>query len=209
MKTDPKKIGLFSAVILVFTTMVGAGIFTTTGQFAATLGNPLDILLAWVIAALFAITGVLTLGELGAMLPSSGGEYIYFQRAYGKHVGFVGGLLVDGLGWQYVFYLSTPLVLMGIVSASAVPEHVHVGKHLTPAPAPPVRPPVSSADAELRTIEQVRIAGDGQFHPLVANTDGGTAENRRVEIFLVPAPRTEIVAEVDASSTDAFDEPMK
>lgn len=99
MNAGPKKIGLFSAVILVFTTMVGAGVFTTTGQFAATLGNPLDILLAWVIAALFAITGVLTLGELGAMLPSSGGEYIYFQRAYGKHAGFVGGLLVGPLSW--------------------------------------------------------------------------------------------------------------
>ena len=41
------------------------------------------------------------------------------------------------------------------------------------------------------TPDNVRVAGDGEFHPLVANTSGGTAENRRVEIYLVPAPRGE------------------
>lgn len=59
------------------------------------------------------------------------------------------------------------------------------------------------------TPEQVRVAGDGEFHPLVANTKDGTAENRRVEIFLVPAPRTETIVEVDTTSQDAFAEPMK
>jgi chemotaxis protein MotB len=59
------------------------------------------------------------------------------------------------------------------------------------------------------SAQQVRVAGDGQFHPLVANGKGGTAENRRVEIFLVPAPRSEFVVEVDTTSQDAFDEPMK
>jgi len=99
VRKEPATIGLFSAVILVFTTMVGAGVFTTTGQFAADLGSPLAVLAAWLVAALFAITGALTLGELGAMLPSSGGEYIYFKRAYGNQAGFVGGILVGLLSW--------------------------------------------------------------------------------------------------------------
>ena len=87
-------------------------------------------------------------------------------------------------------------------SKNTHPSNLHLSVHRAIA----VRNALVNAGV---TAEQVRIAGDGQFHPLVANTDGGTAENRRVEIFLVPAPRTEIVAEVDASSTDAFDEPMK
>jgi chemotaxis protein MotB len=63
------------------------------------------------------------------------------------------------------------------------------------------------------TPDHVRVAGDGEFHPLIANTSGGTAENRRVEIYLVPAPRgetlTEAVVEVDTTTQSAFDEPMK
>ena len=87
-------------------------------------------------------------------------------------------------------------------SKNTHPSNLHLSVHRAIA----VRNALVNAGV---TAEQVRVAGDGQFHPLVANTDGGTSENRRVEIFLVPAPRTEIVAEVDASSTDAFDEPMK
>ncbi|MCP4760036.1 MAG: OmpA family protein [Planctomycetes bacterium] len=56
---------------------------------------------------------------------------------------------------------------------------------------------------------QVRVAGDGEFHPLVTNATGGTAENRRVEIYLVPATQTETVVEVDTAGSDAYDEPMK
>ncbi len=55
----------------------------------------------------------------------------------------------------------------------------------------------------------VRVAGDGEFHPLITNTAGGTAENRRVEIFLVPATQTETIVEVDTAGSDAYDEPMK
>ncbi len=57
--------------------------------------------------------------------------------------------------------------------------------------------------------EQIRVAGDGEFHPITSNAEGGTAENRRVEIYLVPAPRTETVVEVDSASESAYDEPMK
>ncbi|MDP7069861.1 MAG: OmpA family protein [Phycisphaerales bacterium] len=56
---------------------------------------------------------------------------------------------------------------------------------------------------------QVRVAGDGEFHPLVTNAPGGTAENRRVEIYLVPATQTETIVEVDAADSDAYNEPMK
>ena len=59
------------------------------------------------------------------------------------------------------------------------------------------------------TAEQVRIAGDGEYHPISPNEPGGTAENRRVEIFLVPAPRTDAIVEVGTETENAFDAPMK
>ncbi|MBT5383178.1 MAG: OmpA family protein [Phycisphaerae bacterium] len=87
-------------------------------------------------------------------------------------------------------------------SRQAHPSNLHLSVHRAIA----VRNALVNAGV---TAEQVRVAGDGQFHPLVVNTTGGTAENRRVEIYLVPAPRTETIVEVDTTSQDAFNEPMK
>lgn len=87
-------------------------------------------------------------------------------------------------------------------SKQAHPSNLHLSVHRAIA----VRNALVKAGV---LAEQVRVAGDGEFHPLVANASGGTAENRRVEIFLVPAPRTETIVEVDTTSQDAFDEPMK
>ena len=87
-------------------------------------------------------------------------------------------------------------------SKQAHPSNLHLSVHRAIA----VRNALVNAGV---TAEQVRVAGDGQFHPLVVNTTGGTAENRRVEIYLVPAPRTETIVEVDTTSQDAFNEPMK
>ena len=87
-------------------------------------------------------------------------------------------------------------------SRQAHPSNLHLSVHRAIA----VRNALVNAGV---TAEQVRVAGDGQFHPLVVNTTGGTAENRRVEIYLVPAPRTETIVEADTTSQDAFDEPMK
>jgi chemotaxis protein MotB len=82
------------------------------------------------------------------------------------------------------------------------PTNLHLSVHRAIA----VRDALVNAGLE---ADQVRVAGDGQFHPMVPNEPGGTAANRRVEIFLVPAPRTDTVAEVDTSSGDAYAEPMK
>lgn len=92
-------------------------------------------------------------------------------------------------------------------SKQAHPSNLHLSVHRAIA----VRNALVNAGV---TAEQVRVAGDGQFHPLVVNSAGGTAENRRVEIYLVPAPRTEAVVEeavveVDTTSQSVFDEPMK
>jgi chemotaxis protein MotB len=87
-------------------------------------------------------------------------------------------------------------------SKQAHPSNLHLSVHRAIA----VRNALVNAGV---TPEQVRVAGDGEFHPLVTNAAGGTSENRRVEIFLVPAPRTQTVVEVDSSSQDAFAEPMK
>ena len=84
---------LGDCVLLVVGSMVGSGIFLTTGQIAAALPAPWLILLAWLIGGGIALCGALTYAELGASLPRAGGHYVYLREAYGPLVGFLDGWL--------------------------------------------------------------------------------------------------------------------
>jgi APA family basic amino acid/polyamine antiporter len=80
---------LRSAIALVIANMIGAGIFTTTGFQAADLRHPLLILALWVVGGLLALLGALCYGELAAMMPEAGGEYVYLRETYGPAFGFM------------------------------------------------------------------------------------------------------------------------
>lgn len=84
---------LGDCVLLVVGSMIGSGIFLTTGQIADTLASPPLILLAWVLGGAMALCGAFTYAELGAMLPRAGGHYVYLREAYGPLVGFLDGWL--------------------------------------------------------------------------------------------------------------------
>ena len=73
--------------------MIGAGIFGTTGTFAYLLGSDTDVLLVWLFSGLLALTGALSLGEIGAMMPRSGGCYTYNRYLYGDTAGYLSGVL--------------------------------------------------------------------------------------------------------------------
>jgi basic amino acid/polyamine antiporter, APA family len=87
----PRHIGWFTAGCVLISTVVGSGIFTTTGFMARDLGHPGFILAVWLIGGLIALAGALAYSELGAALPVAGGEYAYLRRAYGPFVGFLSG----------------------------------------------------------------------------------------------------------------------
>ena len=86
-----REIGLFSATILVIANMVGTGIFTTSGFIMEELGNPQAMLLCWLVGGVFALCGALCYGELGAMFPRAGGEYVFLREIFGKGIGFLSG----------------------------------------------------------------------------------------------------------------------
>jgi APA family basic amino acid/polyamine antiporter len=71
--------------------MVGTGIFTTSGFIMKELGNPLTMLICWFVGGLFALSGALCYGELGARYPRAGGEYAYLSASFGKCMGFLSG----------------------------------------------------------------------------------------------------------------------
>ncbi len=86
-------LGLTDCTLLVVGSMVGSGIFLTSGQIAGALSSPWLILLAWALGGGTALCGALTCAELGASLPRAGGHYVYLREAYGPLVGFLDGWL--------------------------------------------------------------------------------------------------------------------
>ena len=88
---EPRPVTLFSATVIVVANMIGTGIFTTLGLQVDILHSPFPVLLLWVLGGLGAFCGALCYGELGAMMPRSGGEYTYLSRIYHPAVGFLSG----------------------------------------------------------------------------------------------------------------------
>ncbi len=84
-------LGVFDASMLVVGSVIGAGIFLVGGFVAESVSSPLGFLGVWLLGGLFALSGALCNGELGAMFPRGGGEYVYLREAFGKPLGFLSG----------------------------------------------------------------------------------------------------------------------
>ena len=83
--------GAFTATMLVVASMVGTGVFTTTGLLLEGIGSSPAVLLAWVFGGVIAFFGALSYVELVAALPRNGGEYQLLGRIFHPAVGFVAG----------------------------------------------------------------------------------------------------------------------
>ncbi len=86
-----RELRLFPTTNMVIASMVGAGIFTTSGLLMADLFNPLLMLILWVIGGIIALCGALCYGELGATIPEAGGEFIFLTRLLHPILGFLSG----------------------------------------------------------------------------------------------------------------------
>src|SRR6201986_2115240 len=83
--------GLFSATAIVMGSMIGSGIFIVPADMSRTLGSPALLIAAWLVTAAMAIIGALSYGELAAMMPKAGGQYVYLREALGPLWGFLYG----------------------------------------------------------------------------------------------------------------------
>lgn len=103
-----RAIGLGSAILFVVGSVIGSGIFLTTGGMAAVIPSAPLLLAAWVLGGILAIAGGLTYAEMGAMFPRSGGVYVFLREAYGALPAFL-------YGWAALF-----VVISGGIAAVAV-----------------------------------------------------------------------------------------
>src|SRR5438034_1217077 len=84
-------LGIFSAIMLVAGGVIGSGIFRKPGVMAAQVGSPELLLGVWLVAGVVSVFGTLSNAELAAMMPQTGGQYVFLQRAYGRFVAFLYG----------------------------------------------------------------------------------------------------------------------
>lgn len=103
-----RAIGLRSAILFVVGSVIGSGIFLTTGGMAAVIPSASLLLAAWVLGGVLAMAGGLTYAEMGAMFPRSGGVYVFLKEAYGPLPAFL-------YGWAALF-----VVISGGIAAVSV-----------------------------------------------------------------------------------------
>src|SRR5262245_62625491 len=87
----PRRLGLISATAILVGTTIGSGIFRVPASVAEQVGTVGAIALLWIVGAVVAVFGALTLAELAAMYPRSGGIYVFLREAYGPLPAFLFG----------------------------------------------------------------------------------------------------------------------
>jgi len=84
-------LGLTSSTMLVIGSMIGSGIFIVSAEIAREVGSPALLIGAWVVTGIMTIVAALSYGELAAMMPRAGGQYVYLREALGPLWGFLYG----------------------------------------------------------------------------------------------------------------------
>lgn len=93
-KSEPtlnRSLGFWSALSLVVGTVIGSGIFFKQSSVLDSAGSTTNALLAWLLGGLITLTAGLTIAEVGAQMPHTGGLYVYMEEIYGKIWGFLSG----------------------------------------------------------------------------------------------------------------------
>jgi len=106
--TFQRELGLIDATAIVAGSMIGSGIFIVSADVARTVGSPGWLLLLWIASGVITLLGALAYGELAAMMPRAGGQYIYLREAYSPLLGFLSG-------WTFFLVIQT-----GTIAAVAV-----------------------------------------------------------------------------------------
>ena len=101
-------LGLFDSTMIVVGSMIGSGIFIVSADIARHTGSAGGLLAAWIISGLLTVAAALSYGELAAMMPKAGGQYIYLREAYSPLWGFL-------YGWTLFLVIQT-----GTIAAVAV-----------------------------------------------------------------------------------------
>ncbi|MEY2812003.1 MAG: hypothetical protein RI991_998 [Bacteroidota bacterium] len=93
-------LGLLDATMLVAGSMIGSGIFIVSADITRNVGSAGWLVMVWVITGFMTISAAMSYGELSAMYPKAGGQYVYLKEAYNPLVGFL-------YGWSFFAVIQT------------------------------------------------------------------------------------------------------
>jgi APA family basic amino acid/polyamine antiporter len=96
-------LGLFDATMIVAGGMIGSGIFIVSADITRNVGSAGWLILVWLITGFMTITAAVSYGELSAMYPKAGGQYVYLKESYNKLVGFL-------FGWSFFSVIQTATI---------------------------------------------------------------------------------------------------
>jgi APA family basic amino acid/polyamine antiporter len=101
-------LGLLDSTMIVAGSMIGSGIFIVSADISRQVGSPGWLLVVWIITGLLTVMAALSYGELAAMMPKAGGQYVYLRESYSPLWGFL-------YGWTLFLVIQT-----GTIAAVAV-----------------------------------------------------------------------------------------
>jgi amino acid transporter len=105
-----KELGLLDGTMLVVGSMIGSGIFIVSADIARQVGSAGWLTLIWLVSGIITMIAAVSYGELSAMFPKAGGQYVYLKEAYNKLIAFL-------YGWSF-FRLFKPALLPRLWSAN-------------------------------------------------------------------------------------------
>jgi APA family basic amino acid/polyamine antiporter len=153
-----KGLGLTSATMLVMGSMIGSGIFIVSADIARQVDSPALLIAAWLVTGFMTIVAALSYGELAAMMPRAGGQYVYLREALGPLWGFL-------YGWTLFLVIQTGTIaavgvafgkFLGVFFPSISSSHWIV--HFWKVPAIPIGPMVlGNMDVGLNTQNLVAV----------------------------------------------------
>jgi APA family basic amino acid/polyamine antiporter len=95
-----RELGLFDGTMLVVGSMIGSGIFIVSSDMVRQVGSAGWLIAIWILTGFITVIAAVSYGELSAMFPKAGGQYVYLKEAYGKLIGFL-------YGWSFFAVIQT------------------------------------------------------------------------------------------------------
>jgi basic amino acid/polyamine antiporter, APA family len=103
-----KGLGLLDGTTIVMGSMIGSGVFIVAADIARQVNSPGLLILTWIVTGILTLVAALSYGELAALMPHAGGQYVYLREAFGPLYGFL-------YGWTFFLVIQT-----GTIAAVAV-----------------------------------------------------------------------------------------
>ena len=121
-----RKLNLWATISIVAGSVIGSSIFMKPAVMAGQLGSPLLLLFVWVFAGAISMMGAAINAEIGAMLPVTGGQYVFFQKMYGNFFAYI-------YGWACFAVINTASVASIAYIFAQYAEYFFTFPRFTPA----------------------------------------------------------------------------